>query len=110
MPGIPGGVRFVRPEDRWAHDEKAASCVLAAHTAPPSVPGYPPMPHLHESHEPSPPIQELIDEVVVRFDAYARARAARDSLFPTVRATPRGEQQAFDALQAAVVRLRNRLG
>lgn len=53
---------------------------------------------------------ELIDEVVVRFDAYARARAARDSLFATARTTPRQEQRAFDDLQAAVLRLRNSLG
>ncbi len=67
------------------------------------------MPRRDDSREPLPRPQELIDEVVVRFDAYARARAARDSLFPTARTTPRQEQRAFDDLQAAVARLRNSL-
>ncbi|MET9154784.1 hypothetical protein ABZX82_26460 [Streptomyces griseoflavus] len=63
-----------------------------------------------EPREALPPTRDLVEEVVVRFDAYARARAARDSLFPTARTTPRQEQRAFDDLQAAVARLRNRLG
>ncbi|CAL9356397.1 hypothetical protein [Streptomyces pilosus] len=68
------------------------------------------MPRRDASREPLPPPQDLIEEVVVRFDAYARARAARDSLFPTARTTPRQEQRAFDDLQAAVTRLRKWLG
>lgn len=55
----------------------------------------------------SPPPSDLVDEVVVRFDAYARARAARDSLLPAARTTARHEQHAFEGLQAAVTRLRN---
>ncbi|MER7490301.1 hypothetical protein ABTY20_31340 [Streptomyces sp. NPDC126497] len=68
------------------------------------------MPHQDRPHAPSPPPLDLVAEVVTRFDAYARARAARDSLFPTARATPRHEEQAFDALQTAVTRLRNSVG
>ncbi|MFF1272595.1 hypothetical protein ACFVZC_04145 [Streptomyces marokkonensis] len=68
------------------------------------------MPSHHESLEPSPPPQDLIDEVVVRFDAYARARGARDSLFPAAHTSPRQEQRAFDDLQAAITRLRNSTG
>ncbi|MBT3150182.1 hypothetical protein HTV45_04645 [Streptomyces sp. CHD11] len=67
------------------------------------------MPRQHESREPPYRPQDLIDEVVVRFDAYARARAASESVFSTARATPRQEQRAFDDLQAAVTRLRNSL-
>ncbi|CAM5293436.1 hypothetical protein [Streptomyces pilosus] len=68
------------------------------------------MPSRDASREPLPPPHDLVEEVVVRFDAYARARAARDSLFPTARTTPRQEQRAFDDLQAAVTRLRKWLG
>ncbi|MEU1920896.1 hypothetical protein ACF09G_19455 [Streptomyces albogriseolus] len=46
-------------------------------------------------------------EVVTRFEAYARARAARDSLLPGARTGPWHEQRAFDDLQAAVARLRD---
>ncbi|MFI8090830.1 hypothetical protein ACIF9R_21330 [Streptomyces sp. NPDC086080] len=67
------------------------------------------MPRQHEAPEPPPRPQDLIEDVVARFDAYARARAASESLFPTARATPRQEQRAFDDLQAAVTRLRNSL-
>ncbi|WP_030227934.1 hypothetical protein [Streptomyces sp. NRRL WC-3626] len=56
---------------------------------------------------PPPPPSDLVDEVLVRFDAYARARAARDSLLPAARTTPRHEQHAFEGLQAAITRLRN---
>ncbi|MFJ3981571.1 hypothetical protein [Streptomyces fungicidicus] len=56
---------------------------------------------------PPPPPLDLLHEVVTRFDAYARARAARDSVLPGARTTPRHEQRAFDDLQDAVSRLRN---
>lgn len=83
-----------------------------AHSRIPSPfpsPGMTAMPRQQDPCEPSPRPQDLIDEVVVRFDAYARARAAGESLFPTARTTPRQEQRAFDDLQAAVTRLRNSL-
>ncbi|MGW3745109.1 hypothetical protein ACWD62_32135 [Streptomyces sp. NPDC005146] len=53
------------------------------------------------------PPQELVDDVLARFDAYARIRAGRDSMFDASRSTPRQEQRAFDDLEQAVVRLRN---
>ncbi|MEU5223616.1 hypothetical protein AB0G55_13290 [Streptomyces toyocaensis] len=68
------------------------------------------MPSHHASREPSPPPQDLIDDVVVRFDAYARARGARESLFPAAHASPRREQRAFDDLEAAITRLRASTG
>lgn len=64
----------------------------------------------HSSRESPLPPQALIDEVVVRFDAYARARAARDSLLPASHRSPREEQRAFEALQTAITRLRNSTG
>lgn len=54
----------------------------------------------------SPPPDAVV-EVVTRFEAYARARAARDSLLPGARTGPWHEQRAFDDLQAAVARLRD---
>ena len=68
------------------------------------------MPLLDPPHASSPPLLGLINEVVTRFDAYARARATRDSLLPATRTTPRHEQHAFDDLQAAITRLRNSAG
>ncbi|MEZ3181789.1 hypothetical protein KYY02_24880 [Streptomyces pimonensis] len=68
------------------------------------------MPYQDRPHVPAPPLPDLVNDVVTRFDAYARTRAMRDSLLPTARTTPRHEQQAFDDLQAAVTRLRNSLG
>ncbi|MFE4053181.1 hypothetical protein [Streptomyces sp. YIM B13518] len=68
------------------------------------------MPYQDRPHVPSPPPLDLVNDVVTRFDAYARARATRDSLLPAARTTPRHEQQAFDDLQAAVTRLRSSLG
>ncbi|MFI1420846.1 hypothetical protein ACH4VX_23265 [Streptomyces sp. NPDC020731] len=68
------------------------------------------MPYQDRPHPSSPPPLDLVNEVVTRFDAYARARATRDSLLPTARATPRHEQHAFDDLQAAITRLRNSVG
>jgi hypothetical protein len=56
-------------------------------------------------HDSPPP--DAVAEVVTRFEAYARARAARDSLLPAARTGPWHEQQAFDDLQAAVARLRD---
>jgi hypothetical protein len=68
------------------------------------------MPYQERPHASSPPPLDLINEVVTRFDAYARARATRDSLLPATRTTPRHEQRAFDDLQAAITRLRNSVG
>lgn len=62
------------------------------------------------SREPSrndAPPPDAVAEVVTRFEAYARARAARDSLLPGARTGPWHEQRAFDDLQAAVARLRD---
>ncbi|MDN3270628.1 hypothetical protein C1708_31150 [Streptomyces sp. DH-12] len=64
------------------------------------------LPSRDPSHKDSPP-PDAVADVVTRFEAYARARAARDSLLPTARTSPRREQQAFDDLQAAVARLRD---
>ncbi|MFZ4157433.1 hypothetical protein ACWEQ5_23800 [Streptomyces griseoincarnatus] len=59
------------------------------------------------SQNDSPPA-DAVAEVVTRFEAYARARAARDSLLPgAARTGPWHEQHAFDDLQAAVARLRD---
>ncbi|MGA5704968.1 hypothetical protein ACPCK8_00550 [Streptomyces cellulosae] len=60
------------------------------------------------SQNDSPP-PDAVAEVVTRFEAYARARAARDSLLPGARTGPWHEQHAFDDLQAAVARLRDSL-
>ncbi|MZD06281.1 hypothetical protein GTW43_14435 [Streptomyces sp. SID5785] len=49
---------------------------------------------------------ELIADVVTRFDAYVRARSARDGIFGSSHADPRQEQRVFDDLQRAMVRLR----
>ncbi|MFG2512503.1 hypothetical protein [Streptomyces sp. NPDC048584] len=65
------------------------------------------MPSPDDPRPSSPPPSDLVDEVITRFDAYARARAARDSLLPAARSTPRHEQHAFESLQVAVTRLRN---
>lgn len=65
---------------------------------------------LPSSREPSQndsPPPDAVAEVVTRFEAYARARAARDSLLPGARTGPWHEQHAFDDLQAAVARLRD---
>ncbi|MEU5059954.1 MULTISPECIES: hypothetical protein [Streptomyces] len=53
------------------------------------------------------PRQELVDDVLARFDAYARIRAGRDSVFEVSRSTPQQEQRAFDDLEQAVARLRS---
>ncbi|MGW4345235.1 hypothetical protein ACWEL8_09170 [Streptomyces sp. NPDC004690] len=49
----------------------------------------------------------MVHEVLVRFDAYARARGGRDSIFSASRTTPQQEQRAFDDLAQAVTRLRD---
>lgn len=65
----------------------------------------PPFPEPSQKNDSPPP--DAVAEVVTRFEAYARARAARDSLLPGARTGPWHEQHAFDDLQAAVVRLRD---
>ncbi|MFE7963705.1 hypothetical protein ACFU0X_11720 [Streptomyces cellulosae] len=65
-------------------------------------------PASRESSQNDSPPPDAVAEVVTRFDAYARARAARDSLLPRARTGPWHEQHAFDDLQAAVARLRER--
>ncbi|MFI9467200.1 hypothetical protein ACIHBQ_06960 [Streptomyces sp. NPDC052492] len=62
------------------------------------------MPSREQPHQGAP-----LADVVTRFEAYARARAARDSLLPAARTGPRQEEHAFAALQAAVTRLRDSL-
>ncbi|MET8404366.1 hypothetical protein [Streptomyces sp900116325] len=47
--------------------------------------------------------------VLNRFDAYARIRGGRDSIFQSSRTTPQQEQRAFDDLAQAITRLRNTL-
>ncbi|MFJ3671465.1 hypothetical protein ACIPSE_33880 [Streptomyces sp. NPDC090106] len=55
-----------------------------------------------------PTAQELaIRQVLIRFDAYARIRAARDSVLAASRAGPRDEERAFDELEQAMARLRD---
>ncbi|MFI8205377.1 hypothetical protein [Streptomyces sp. NPDC085937] len=66
------------------------------------------MPSREQPHQGAPP-PDAVADVVTRFEAYARARAARDSLLPAARTGPRQEEHAFDALQAAVSRLRDSL-
>ncbi|MFI2645593.1 hypothetical protein [Streptomyces sp. NPDC018610] len=57
--------------------------------------------------KPSPSPQESIQQVLACFDAYARARRARDSLLPAGRVSPREEERVFDELRRAIERLRN---
>lgn len=52
------------------------------------------------------PQERAVQEVLTCFDAYARIRAARDSVLPASRPGPRGEEHAFGDLQQAVSRLR----
>jgi len=55
---------------------------------------------------PSTPQEIVIQEVLARFDAYARIRGARDSVLAASRVSPREEERAFDDLQQAISRLR----
>ncbi|MEV5801884.1 hypothetical protein [Streptomyces collinus] len=45
-----------------------------------------------------------------RFELYARIRAGRDSLLHTQRSSAQDEDMAFQELEAAMVRLRERQG
>ncbi|MEU7383936.1 MULTISPECIES: hypothetical protein [unclassified Streptomyces] len=65
------------------------------------------MPQQDPSSAPRASLQELVHEVLARFDAYARLRRGRDSLFQASRTTPQQEQRAFDDLAQAISRLRN---
>ncbi|CAM5704530.1 hypothetical protein SALBM311S_00845 [Streptomyces alboniger] len=54
--------------------------------------------------------QRLVQEVLTRFDAYARIRGGRDSILAASRTTGQQENSAFNDLAEAVDRLRNALG
>ncbi|MCX5401582.1 hypothetical protein [Streptomyces sp. NBC_00102] len=49
-------------------------------------------------------------EAIARFEAYARIRGARNSIFQASRVSPHEEQGAFDDLERAIIRLRRALG
>lgn len=55
---------------------------------------------------PSSPHERAVQEVLTRFDAYARIRAVRDSIIGAPQVGPREEERAFDGLRQAVARLR----
>lgn len=57
-----------------------------------------------------PASNDLIEEVLRRFELYARIRAGRDSLLHTQRSSAQDEDMAFQELEAAMVRLRERQG
>ncbi|MYQ82093.1 MULTISPECIES: hypothetical protein [unclassified Streptomyces] len=49
----------------------------------------------------------LVEQVLACFDAYSRARAARDGLFSSSRTSPHQEQRAFEDLRRAIEELRD---
>ncbi|MFC5075147.1 hypothetical protein ACFPN0_26915 [Kitasatospora cinereorecta] len=49
----------------------------------------------------------LVEQVLSCFDAYNRARGARNGLLFGPRASPREEQRTFDDLQRAIEKLRD---
>ncbi|MEU0133017.1 hypothetical protein ABZ172_03095 [Streptomyces sp. NPDC006296] len=55
---------------------------------------------------PSPAPRDPVQQVLACFDAYSRARGARDGLLSAARVSPREEQRAFDDLRRAVEQLR----
>ncbi|MEU3222142.1 hypothetical protein ABZ695_03155 [Streptomyces sp. NPDC006976] len=59
------------------------------------------------AQQPSPPPQALVEQVLICFDAYTRARGARDSLLSGGRVSPREEQRAFDDLRRVIEKLRD---
>ncbi|WP_405573408.1 hypothetical protein OG418_48900 [Streptomyces phaeochromogenes] len=67
--------------------------MMSRESDPSSAPGFSP--------------QELVHDVLTCFDAYARIRGGRDSIFPASRTTPQQEQRAFDHLAQAIDRLRS---
>ena len=54
--------------------------------------------------------RELVQEVLICFDAYARIRGGRDSILSASRTTGQQENKAFNDLAVAVDRLRNAIG
>ncbi|WP_327724997.1 hypothetical protein [Streptomyces europaeiscabiei] len=54
--------------------------------------------------------QEVVQDALARFDAYARIRGGRDSIFLASRSTPQQEQRAFDDLALAMAGLRRAFG
>ncbi|MDT0438924.1 MULTISPECIES: hypothetical protein [Streptomyces] len=54
--------------------------------------------------------EAAVQEVLVRFDSYARVRGARDSLLSASRTGPGEEERSFEDLRRAVTRLREVLG
>lgn len=54
--------------------------------------------------------QELVQEVLICFDAYARIRGGRASILAASRTTEQQENKALNALAEAVDRLRNANG
>ncbi|MYS38991.1 hypothetical protein K388_06792 [Streptomyces sp. KhCrAH-43] len=55
----------------------------------------------------TPSLQPLVEQVLACFDAYSRARAARDGLLSSSRTSPHQEQRAFEDLRRAIEGLRN---
>ncbi|MDT0474360.1 hypothetical protein ACIQKE_30385 [Streptomyces griseoviridis] len=54
--------------------------------------------------------EDVVQEVLIRFDSYERVRGARDSLLSASRVGPREEERSFEDLRRAVARLRQVLG
>ncbi|MBK3576465.1 hypothetical protein JHN63_22175 [Streptomyces sp. MBT65] len=65
-----------------------------------------PSPNTPSVPPPLTPQERAVQDVLTCFDAYARVRAARDSVLSSSRAGPWEEERAFDDLQRAVARLR----
>ncbi|MFD9099129.1 hypothetical protein [Streptomyces collinus] len=57
---------------------------------------------------PCSPSNELIEELLHRFDLYARIRAGRDSALQTRRSSAQDEEKAFRELETVMARLRKR--
>ncbi|MEV6294921.1 hypothetical protein AB0M41_31830 [Streptomyces sp. NPDC051896] len=68
------------------------------------------LPQNDPSSAPQLVLQEVVQDVLNRFDAYARIRGSRDSVFQASRFTPREEQRAFDELEQSITRLRHTCG